>query len=56
MMWFISCGDILEFLKESDFDISFMNNDSECEVVPQEVSVKDLLKIIQHSGSHRSTY
>jgi len=34
IMWFISCGDILEFFSES-MDISFMNSISEYEVVLQ---------------------
>lgn len=54
-MWFISCGDILEFLNESDWH-QFYEHISEYEVVLQEMSVKELLTIIQHYGSHHTTY
>lgn len=39
----------------NQIDISFMNSISEYEVVLQEMSVKELLTIIQHYGNHHTT-
>jgi len=40
----------------NQIDINFMNSISEYEVVLQEISVKELLTIIQHYRSHHTTY